>query len=368
MDEESARKLLDEGATFILLDIPVGSELGIDCNVYRIGEKFRGIKMIPRGLHFIYYSVVSNSDHKSLAPRTGFFHVFEAREMLVKKWHAFNEDISDEEVSEEEKYRFECNLRGTLDQFLAPYPLDNHRKWVGLTDYITESVLNALNPKCGKIKSVTELIPQQYSSSHQSDNELSSMRLSPSLSTNPEDLLPQMKANPESAIRFAEIPKQRHPLGATPSEITKHNIDSSFILQQLMSQNPDRLYILGELQFAFVSFLVGQVFDAFERWKLLLQIMCKSDEAIAKHTDIYINFIRVLYFQLEEAPSDLFVDIVDKDNVLTRNLYEFFSNIELREAIDENLRKRAQKFKRYLTNKFKWDFDTEPEDEAPVVV
>lgn len=37
-------------------------------------------------------------------------------------------------------------------------------------------------------------------------------------------------------------------------------------------------------------------------------------------------------------------------------------------AVDGTLRKKAEKFKAHLTKKFKWDFEAEPDDCAPVVV
>ncbi|RWS30706.1 protein AAR2-like protein [Leptotrombidium deliense] len=360
MDDES-RQTSNDGATFVLLDFPVGSEFGIDFNVYRVAENFRGVKTIPCGPHFIYYSTVSTHD-STVGPRSGFFYNFTSGEFVVKKWNKFNEDIDDREVKEEEIERLRLNLHDTLDRCLAPYPFENYKKWIGLTDYISKQVLTALNPVCGKINSVSELIPEQYPTS----NEVATSSLS--VSSNPEELLPKIERDPNSAIRFLEIPKHKHPFGATASEITKHNIDSTFILEQIMSQSSDTNYVLGELQFAFIAFVVGQVFDAFERWKLLLRTFCTSDAAIGKYANMYKNLIRVLYFQLQEVPTDLFVDIVEKDNFLTVNLYDFFSNVQSNESIDHTLRTRVDRFKRYVTNKFKWNFDEEPEDEAPVVV
>lgn len=37
-------------------------------------------------------------------------------------------------------------------------------------------------------------------------------------------------------------------------------------------------------------------------------------------------------------------------------------------AVDRTLRKKAERFKAHLTKKFKWDFEAEPEDCAPIVV
>lgn len=55
MDPDIALKLFEDGATLFFLDVPLGSEFGIDFNSWRTGEKFKGVKMIPPGLHYIYY-------------------------------------------------------------------------------------------------------------------------------------------------------------------------------------------------------------------------------------------------------------------------------------------------------------------------
>lgn len=76
----------------------------------------------------------------------------------------------------------------------------------------------------------------------------------------------------------------------------------------------------GELQFAFVCFLLGNVYEAFEHWKRLLNLLCRSEEAMAKHHTLYTHLISILYHQLGEIPADFFVDIVSQDNFLTSTL------------------------------------------------
>jgi A1 cistron-splicing factor AAR2 len=55
IDQRLARQLLLEGATLVFLDVPRGTEFGIDMKSWNTGDKFRGVKMIPPGLHYIYY-------------------------------------------------------------------------------------------------------------------------------------------------------------------------------------------------------------------------------------------------------------------------------------------------------------------------
>ena len=37
-------------------------------------------------------------------------------------------------------------------------------------------------------------------------------------------------------------------------------------------------------------------------------------------------------------------------------------------AVPTKLKRKAQKFKEYLTKRFQWNFDEEPEEDAPTVV
>lgn len=91
MSPEKAKKLFDNGGILIVLNLPVGTVFGIDMKVYQVGDKFLGLKMIPPGLHFIYYSAVSKEG--CVAPRTGFFHYFSPQEIVVKKWDCINEGL-----------------------------------------------------------------------------------------------------------------------------------------------------------------------------------------------------------------------------------------------------------------------------------
>lgn len=55
MDQKVAKKLFEEGAFLVLLDVPEKVEFGIDYNCWNVGPLFKGVKMIPPGLHFVFY-------------------------------------------------------------------------------------------------------------------------------------------------------------------------------------------------------------------------------------------------------------------------------------------------------------------------
>ncbi|XP_045207760.2 protein AAR2 homolog [Mercenaria mercenaria] len=368
MDNDTAKVLFHEGATFVLLDMPEGSEFGIDYNSWTTGPKFKGVKMIPPGIHFVYYSAKSCSLG---GMRTGFFYNFKQKEVLVKRWDKYNEDISEGPVSPEDRERVASNMK-ELDQYLGPYPYDSYKKWVSLTNHITDDLLSRLQPECGTITSVTQF-ESPFSNSQMrreaAEKKLSEEGHSEEEKTNAQKGLPKLTKVAGTEMRFTKIPKQRYPKDATPQDITRHSMDSSYMLETLLKSvySKNNNEILGEIQFAFVCFLIGQVYDAFDQWKRLVHLLCSSEAALNSHSELFMNLISMLHFQVHEIPEDFFVDIVSANNFLTSTLQEFFSNLDEGNG-DSKLRQRGRKFREHLTKKFKWDFMTEPDDFAPVIV
>jgi len=58
ISQEQAQWLFTEGAILVFLDLPAGSEFGMDYCCWEVGEQFKGVKMIPPGIHFVYYRFV----------------------------------------------------------------------------------------------------------------------------------------------------------------------------------------------------------------------------------------------------------------------------------------------------------------------
>lgn len=133
LDQDMLKILFDEGGFFIFLDVPIGTEFGIDMKVWNTDKKFKGIKMIPPGIHFIHYSSVDSCDETG--QRSGFFHNFKNKEILVKRWDSELEDISSIPVTEEEVNRIRENIRN-MDKYLGSYPYDIYAKWMNLSNHI----------------------------------------------------------------------------------------------------------------------------------------------------------------------------------------------------------------------------------------
>ena len=45
--------------SFLKLDVPPKTEIGIDVHSWNTGEKFMGIKMIPPGIHYVFWRFVN---------------------------------------------------------------------------------------------------------------------------------------------------------------------------------------------------------------------------------------------------------------------------------------------------------------------
>ena len=100
MDQDQARILFERGGFLVLFDVPVGTEFGIDYNSWDVGPKFKGIKMIPPGFHFVFFSSVnSNGQH---SPRSGMFLFVQEKDLIVRMWSEKDEELSDAEMSEDD--------------------------------------------------------------------------------------------------------------------------------------------------------------------------------------------------------------------------------------------------------------------------
>lgn len=155
-------ELFDAGGIFYLEDMPVSSEFGIDYQCWRTGDKFRGVKMIPPGVHFIYYSVADK--YGQLGMRSGFFHEFEMREALVMRWDQAAECLVDKKLTSEQMETFQRRRR-ELDPNLGAYPFDVYKRWVSLTSHLSRELIRTLEPKTRLITSETCLIGKAFSSS-----------------------------------------------------------------------------------------------------------------------------------------------------------------------------------------------------------
>ncbi|XP_075702779.1 protein AAR2 homolog [Rhinoderma darwinii] len=368
MDPELARQLFFEGATIVIFGVPEGSEFGIDSNSWQVGPRFKGVKMVPPGVHFIHYSAKRIGEPGETGPRSGIFFYLEQKDIRLLHWDSQEEEMVATSQEEADKLREQLT---SLDPSLGPYPYKSLRRWVSLTNHISKEAMLNLQPACGTICSFPEVLPMEKMT-HTEDRAKHNLPRYDTICQNYKEgmsRLPQMKQKEGTEIRFSQIPEKTYPDNATPAEITQHSMDLSYALGQLIDLHypGDPLAILAELQFSFVCFLLGNVYEGFEQWKKLLNLLCRAETLSLQHLDLYSEVISVLYHQLAQVPTDFFIDIVSQDNFLTSTLQVLFSFL-CSPTTDKDLRKKALRFRAHLTKRFQWDFEEDPLDCAPLVV
>jgi len=317
-----------------------------------------------------------------VAVPTCMFMFFAPGEVIVKKWNKEAEtleDLSGSDEKEEERARYALGVsRMEFDQYLAPYPLDTYKHWSLLSNYISQGVISKLQP-LGTISSSGEFQPASFFSSRTNRAQ------------------PNRKAVPPtdeiSTGVFSHIPLRIIPSGASVADITEANFDGTDRLATILSYYTDSLDLIGEVQFSFVAFYLGESLDAFEQWKRLVALLCSCERAIlssnnppseshaagklsAELADRFFQaFTSALYHQLSEAPADFFVDPLSRENFLTKCLRDLF-DIALGPggAPSAGIVSNIKKLKHLMKRKYSWDYDKltaslDTDDEyAPVVV
>jgi A1 cistron-splicing factor AAR2 len=75
----------------------------------------------------------------------------------------------------------------------------------------------------------------------------------------------------DSEIRFSDVPQ----VSLAETNLKRAGIDSSDRLMKLLEKLEDQQQFIGEFQYAFVVFLMGQVYEGFRQWKRFIHIICR---------------------------------------------------------------------------------------------
>ncbi|RHY31319.1 hypothetical protein DYB32_003597 [Aphanomyces invadans] len=120
------------------------TEFGIDYEAFRTADKFRGVKLIPPGLHFIFYASNGDNDNGH-GIRQGFFVEIKPNDVVIRTWSSETEELvpMTREADIENLTRAVHGFQ--LDGNLGAYPQKHAKSWHRLSKYITKDIL----AKCG---------------------------------------------------------------------------------------------------------------------------------------------------------------------------------------------------------------------------
>ncbi|KAG9416347.1 a1-alpha2 repression [Aphanomyces cochlioides] len=333
----------------VCLEVPIGSEFGIDYEAFRTAEKFQGVKFIPSGLHFIFYS--SNGDGAN-GIRQGFFIDMQPNDVIIRTWSTDTEELvpMKSEVDAENLTRAVHNFQ--LDGNLGAYPQKHIKTWHKLSKYITRAAVE----KCGLTigGTISPGDPDALSS------------------TSTEALKPFF---PDTAQTARFTPLRKASTRKSPQDLTAYHLDSSEHLEYLLETyyKNDWKALLGELQLAFVLFLLISSYDALNQWKQFVWLLCSCENAVITRPELFSSFLQVIHVHLEQVGPDFFEDEVANENFIKASLASLFEILH-DDTLDPKLLQRATKLKIFLKDRFHLEFDvmgtyTFGDDEcAPTVV
>ncbi|CAK9317987.1 unnamed protein product [Citrullus colocynthis] len=385
MDPETALELVKQGSTILLLDVPQYTLVGIDTQIFSVGPSFKGIKMIPPGPHFLYYSS-SCREGREFSPITGFFVDADPSEVIVRRWDPREERLV--KVLEEEEERFgEAIRRLEFDRQLGPYNLGQYGEWKRISNYINNTTIKRLEPIGGDITVASEPGISQSTSKSAIEKVLDD-QLKASKFATPVD------SSQRRGCYYTEIPHVIKKRGVHGQELTYLNLDKTLLLENLLKKyfGGSEDLLLGELQFAFVVFLMGQSLEGFLQWKSLITLFFECTEApFCTRSQLFTKFIKVIYHQLKfglekdhsndtAGSSSTFLDEswFSADSFLYHLCKDFFSLVLEASVVDGDLLTWTRKLKELLEGRLGWKFQNniatdgisfdEDDEFAPVVV
>ncbi|KAG0503276.1 hypothetical protein HPP92_003348 [Vanilla planifolia] len=295
MDQQSVLELVKKGGTLLLLGVPQFTLFGIDAQMFSVGPKFKGIKMLPPGPHFVYYCS-PNKEGTEFSPTISFFITSHSSEVIVRKWCTQDERLI--RVLEDEECRYSDVVKHMeFDQYLAPYALDHYGAWKQLSGYISESIISRLEPIGGEISIANETFLERQPKTEMEKR--MEMQLK-NIAFSQHDAISDEKPR----CYYTTIPKVFKDRSITGEELTALNLDKTRLLESILTKNygGEEDILLGELQFAFVVFMMGQSLEAFIHWKDMVTLLFSCRDApLQTRSELFVKFIRVIYYQLKHG-------------------------------------------------------------------
>ena len=333
----------------LLLDFPQGHNFGMDWMSWSVGDQFMGISNVPEGSHFVYWSAKEKSG-SDMSIRSGRFLHFAPNQIHVWTWDADAETCVVLALEDAVKYQ-QGVARHDFDQRLGPYPIEHHDKWISLTQHMTKATLERLAPVHGTTGGAGGTT--FYTT-------LPGRRPAVLTDFSPSEITKYAFDRTQALSEVLVTLSNKQSLaegGGDDSSSVSSSSDNSSSDSSIMSR------FLGELEYAFVSFVVGQSADGLEQWKSLVDLVCRCEDAMeGKETkgfqliptkEFYI-VLDVLMAQLLEVPEDFFNGDLSSNNFLRPALSSFYQLLP---------EEKGRALSDLTQSRFGWDVEAEEEDE-----
>lgn len=340
----------------LLLDLPPAALAGIDLLSFTTSPRFKGIKDVLEGFHFVF---CSSTNELSVRHGAWFFVPPSSNPsppLFVKKWNPSTEHL--ECVDElAEQLRWRANLGSIWKEGLTPYrqnaseePTEEKKDWEALTDAITPALLTKI------IGGAQDHWNLTTASSAKQD-----LEAIPGLSAS------SIEALPERNLNFLPINlKQPWREGATGRERTEAALDHTWYLQDIVKkycQGQEAMQILGEMQLCFLMVLSLNNYSCLEQWKRILRLLLTCYAAVEEYPEFFVKMLSTLKLQLQHcqvAEGGLF-DLADESGSLLKKLLHKFkiglkdvSGMGKSDVVDE-----LDELENYLRGEHGWQIDSD---------
>ena len=431
------------GATLVFPDLPPLSAIGIDQTVHTVSESFKGVKHVPPGVHVVSYAAYDRAGDR-YGPVTAFFVDVPAiprssNDRYAQEGMASSSDVeawmmdgafhgpvlgwtwlAREEVliamDEEMLARAENMVRQMRwDQQLGSYyamtmmegrhhaggggPSSSYGQWRALSAHVDARVVKRLAPEEGGISATVEEDHGVLLHGKRSKAELdldAQLARGTSMGTggtvggqSGSETVMHRERSHAGRCRFTAVP---NPLikDATLSaeERTAWNMDKSRALERLLKEQHggDSAMFLGELQFAFLAFLLGHSLEGFLQWKKMVALLLGCDEAVRTRPNLFRAALEVVYRQIafsfrKDGGMELNGEVVGEhlfdDHFLKSLAAGFIKSHACDDGLDTRIREVVRRLGELLSKELRWescsangmeDLDDDEDEDGPVVV
>ncbi|GMM35095.1 U5 snRNP complex subunit [Saccharomycopsis crataegensis] len=290
--------------------------IGIDSQTFNVNQTFRGMKLIPPGLHIIHFAQTSSSVKYGIC-------LFTSRQLLLSRYNSQIEDFELRSVDDQQQFEMMTESLGHDYNFMVGYNSimtdDRCVSWSVLTDHITASILDKVIvlPR-GATKRLGWKVCTVTSSTEENKILLSELKR-----TTPDTDYSTLIDDSESLFNFPAIEtKITYRPNATDSEKTTDCLDKSWYFENIVLSTSGFKHLqefFGQFQFCYLMVWLFGNYAAARQYNNMLKVYSDSKQFISdKPTDLrkFLMLLEQQFTLISEEYFNFDTDMIDVRNVI----------------------------------------------------
>uniref|UniRef100_A0A6T6VUI1 AAR2 C-terminal domain-containing protein n=1 Tax=Amorphochlora amoebiformis TaxID=1561963 RepID=A0A6T6VUI1_9EUKA len=138
----------------------------------------------------------------------------------------------------------------------------------------------------------------------------------------------------------------------TPEERSMFSMDSSYLFEILFKRHykNNAGLLLGEIQYAYISSVVGGCVTGLHQWKQLLTLLCNCEKSLERRIELFSELNRILVLQIRFAPKD-YLGLASFLFPIMENYLEILNDVNM-----ETFQVQKRDLEKILKRKFGWEY------------